>query len=186
MTATPPPLPAPAAYGLRVLAEARRPAPGAPGAPGTPEEPPPLPGFAASGFNPLVADTAEHCLRARHGAPPAPGRTALLLASRSGDRATARAIDRAAEPGRRTAPLLFFQSNPNAVLGHLAARWGLTGPVVAISPAEAVPGEVPADALDAAALLLADGDAEQVLLIAAEATPDGHRAVAVLLAAQPS
>ncbi|MGA5820136.1 hypothetical protein ACPC54_19995 [Kitasatospora sp. NPDC094028] len=71
------------------------------------------------------------------------------------------------------------------MLGHLAARWSLTGPVVAIRPAEAVPGEVPADALDAAALLLADGDADHVLLIAAEATADGHRAVAVLLAEHP-
>ncbi|MER7755608.1 hypothetical protein [Kitasatospora sp. NPDC097643] len=147
---------------LRVLAEAHWPDPGHPG------PPPPLPGFAASGFNPMVADAAERCLRAHHGEAPAPGRTALLLASASGDLATARAIDQGAGPGRRMAPLLFFQSNPNAVLGHIAARWGLTGPVVAISPAGAVPGQVPADALGLAALLLADGDADQVLVIAAE------------------
>ncbi|MEU8510454.1 hypothetical protein AB0C76_02535 [Kitasatospora sp. NPDC048722] len=149
---------------LHVIAQARWPDPATPGAPL-----PPLPGFAASTFNPLVADTAERCLRAHHGDAPAPGRTALLLTSASGDRATARAIDEGAAPGRRTAPLLFFQSNPNAVLGHIAARWGLTGPVVAISPAEpAAPGTVPADALDLAALLLADGDADRVLVIAAE------------------
>ncbi|WP_121179684.1 hypothetical protein [Streptomyces sp. 1114.5] len=167
--------PADHAHGLRVLAEARRSAPGPDG------PPPPLPGFAASGFNPLVADAAERCLRAVHGEPPAPGRTALLLASASGDLDTARAIEQSAEPGHRTGPLLFFQSNPNAVLGHIAARWGLTGPVVAICPAEAEPGRVPAEAYELAALLLADGDADRVLVLAVEQTPDGDRAAAVLL-----
>ncbi|WP_063832440.1 beta-ketoacyl synthase N-terminal-like domain-containing protein [Streptomyces novaecaesareae] len=167
-------------HGLRVLAEARRPAPGLDG------PPPPLPGFAASGFNPLVADTAERCLRAVHGEPPAPGRTALLLASASGDLDTARAIEQSTEPGRRTGPLLFFQSNPNAVLGHISARWGLTGPVVAICPAEAEPGRVPAEAYELAALLLADGDADRVLVVAVEQTPDGDRAAAVLLSAPPT
>ncbi|WP_097234670.1 beta-ketoacyl synthase N-terminal-like domain-containing protein [Streptomyces sp. 1331.2] len=167
--------PADNAHGLRVLAEARRSAPGPDG------PPPPLPGFAASGFDPLVADAAERCLRAAHGEPPAPGRTALLLASASGDLDTARAIEQSAEPGHRTGPLLFFQSNPNAVLGHIAARWGLTGPVVAICPAEAEPGRVPAEAYELAALLLADGDADRVLVLAVEQTPDGDRAAAVLL-----
>ncbi|MFF1797620.1 beta-ketoacyl synthase N-terminal-like domain-containing protein, partial [Kitasatospora sp. NPDC058263] len=86
----------------------------------------------------------------------------------------------------RVPPLLFFQSNPNAVLGHIAARWGLTGPVVSISPADSVPGLVPQDALDLAALLLADGDADQVLVIAAEqaASAGGtDRAAAVLVTA---
>ncbi|MFF0387200.1 hypothetical protein ACFYS8_00740 [Kitasatospora sp. NPDC004615] len=134
------------------------------------EPPPPLPGFSASTFNPLVAAVAERCLAAHYGEPGEPRRTGLLLASAGGDRATALAIDTGAA-GRRMPPLLFFQSNPNAVLGHIAARWGLTGPVVAISPpVAAAPGEVPPDALELAALLLADGDAEQVLVIAAEQT----------------
>ncbi|MFG2692061.1 hypothetical protein [Kitasatospora sp. NPDC048407] len=132
------------------------------------EPPPPLPGFSASTFNPLVAAVAERCLAAHYGEPGEPRRTGLLLASAGGDRATALAIHTGAA-GRRMPPLLFFQSNPNAVLGHIAARWGLTGPVVAISPpVAAAPGEVPPDALELAALLLADGDAEQVLVIAAE------------------
>ncbi|GAA2099852.1 hypothetical protein GCM10009759_32150 [Kitasatospora saccharophila] len=159
---------------LRTLAAAHWP-------PGEP--PPPLPGFAASIFNPLVAAVAERCLAAHYGEPGAPGapsgpgesgesgeprRTGLLLASAGGDRATALAIDTAAA-GHRMPPLLFFQSNPNAVLGHVAARWQLTGPVVAISPLEAAaPGELPPDALESAALLLADGDADQVLVITAE------------------
>ncbi|GAA3005798.1 hypothetical protein GCM10020229_17090 [Kitasatospora albolonga] len=140
---------------------------------------PPLPGFIASTFNPLVAAVAELCLTRHRDASPdrAPaGRTALLLASAGGDRATALAIDTAAASGRRMPPLLFFQSNPNAVLGHIAARWELAGPVVAISPREAAaPGELPPDALELAALLLADGDADQVLVIAAEqAARDGE------------
>lgn len=164
--------------GLRVLAEGRW--PDRDGEHGLP----PLPGFSASTFNPLVAEAAERCLRARHGSPEqaVASRTAVLLASSGGDRATALAIDTAAASGRRVPPLLFFQSNPNAVLGHIAARWRLTGPVVAISPARpAAPGELPQDALESAALLLADGDADQVLVIAAEqadpaAAPDADRA----------
>ncbi|MCX5214931.1 hypothetical protein OG689_37695 [Kitasatospora sp. NBC_00240] len=162
--------------GLRILAEGRWPGPEALDGcgPAAPAALPPLPGFTASSFNPLVAETAERCLRAHYGpadAPDrAPSRTALLLASGSGDRATARAIDAAAASGRRVPPLLFFQSNPNAVLGLVAARWQLTGPVVAVSPLGTVPGEVPPDALELAALLLADGDADQVLVIAAEQT----------------
>ncbi|MFC8722899.1 hypothetical protein [Kitasatospora sp. NPDC057198] len=157
--------------------------------------PPPLPGFSASTFNPLVAAVAELCLAEGYGEPGPPRRTGLLLASAGGDRTTALAIDTGAA-GRRMPPLLFFQSNPNAVLGHVAARWQLTGPVVAISPREAAaPGEVPPDALESAALLLADGDADHVLVIAAEqadpADPAGHasaghasadRATAVLVA----
>ncbi|MGW6918845.1 beta-ketoacyl synthase chain length factor [Kitasatospora sp. NPDC054939] len=169
--------------GLRLLAEARWPIPDGPA------ELPPLPGFSASTFNPLVAATADLCLTARLGPPDgaAPGRTALLLASSGGDRATAAAIDAAAESGRRVPPLLFFQSNPNAVLGHLAARWRLTGPVVAISPPwAAAPGDVPPDALELAQLLLADGDADEVLVIAAEQASAEHpadHATAVLVTA---
>ncbi|MFE1321028.1 hypothetical protein [Kitasatospora phosalacinea] len=157
------------------------------------EPPPPLPGFSASAFNPLVAAVADRCLAVHYGepaepaepgepgeagepgAPGEPRRTGLLLASAGGDRATALAIETAAA-GHRMPPLLFFQSNPNAVLGHVAARWGLTGPVVAISlPEAASPGEVPPDALELAALLLADGDADQVLVITAEqAEPTGR------------
>ncbi|ROR37231.1 beta-ketoacyl synthase N-terminal-like domain-containing protein [Kitasatospora cineracea] len=151
------------------------------------EPPPPLPGFSASTFNPLVAAVAERCLAAGYGEPGEPRRTGLLLASAGGDRATALAIDTGAA-GRRMPPLLFFQSNPNAVLGHVAARWGLTGPVVAISPPEAAaPGEVPPDALELAALLLADGDADQVLVIAAEqAEPAGRPTEPSVRPAEPA
>ncbi|MGW4896049.1 beta-ketoacyl synthase chain length factor [Kitasatospora sp. NPDC004240] len=182
------PAPAPRPGAPRVLALARWPDPEDERRGGT-AEPPPLPGFSASTFNPLVAAVAERCLSGLLGPAEQAGesRTALLLASGGGDRATARAIDAAAASGRRVPPLLFFQSNPNAVLGHLAARWRLTGPVVAIGlPRAGAPGEVPAQALESAELLLADGDADRVLLIAAEQgdAPGRHdHAVAVLLAA---
>ncbi|BFV55172.1 hypothetical protein KCMC57_up02760 [Kitasatospora sp. CMC57] len=162
---------------LRVLAQGRWPEPGDTALPR-------LPGFTDSPFNPLIVAAAERCLRTWDRE--LPGRTGLLLTSASGDLGTARAIGAAAAGHRRVPPLLFFQSNPNAVLGHLAARWNLTGPVVATSPPIVpVPGEVPPDALELASLLLADGDADQLLLIAAEqADPaDPGQAVAVLLTA---
>ncbi|MFC1411621.1 hypothetical protein ACEZCY_20410 [Streptacidiphilus sp. N1-12] len=172
---------------LKILAEGRWPDPDDPDG----LQLPPLPGFTASSFNPLVAETAERCLRAHHGDRVEPSRTALLLASHGGDRATALAIDTAAAADRQMPPLLFFQSNPNAVLGHVAARHRLTGPVVAISPTgTGTPGEVPSDALELAELLLLDGDADQVLVIAAEPAEHSEhpehphrtdRAVAVLV-----
>jgi hypothetical protein len=99
----------------------------------------PLPGFIVSSFNPLVAQVAERCLT-RHYGPLTAGdpvrarRTALLLASSGWDLATAAELAKAVESGRRVQPLLFFQSNPNAILGHVAARWGLTGPMVCSGP----------------------------------------------------
>lgn len=192
MTTTPTPAPtvtAPAQLPLRVLSVGRWPAPGDPA--GLPL--PALPGFTASSFNPLVAETAERCLHAHRGADPTPSRTALLLVSAGGDRATALAIDTLSAADRRMPPLLFFQSNPNAVLGHIAARRHLTGPVVAVSPTTTpAPGEIPADAWELADLLLLDGDADQVLVIVAEqADPSeqphhGDRAIAVLVAPAPA
>ncbi|MFJ1754126.1 hypothetical protein [Kitasatospora sp. NPDC088134] len=157
---------------LRVLAAAR-----------WPERPddalPPIAGFVESSFSPLVAETAERCLRRHYGPPPAAGapRTALLLASPTGDTGTADALSLATGTGRRVAPLLFFQSNPNAVLGHLAARWQLDGPVVALGPGF----EDEAELHTQARLLIEDGDADQVLAVTAvQGPPD--RATAVLLA----
>ncbi len=137
----------------------------------------PIPGFILSSFNPLVIEVAERCLRRHLGAPELSdpsrlARTALVLASASGDRATAQAITDAASANTRVPPLLFFQSNPNAVLGYITSRWALGGPVVSLSPI--ISGGLDpaaaglACALSEAVLLLADGDADQVLVIAAE------------------
>ena len=145
----------------------------------------PVAGFVLSTFSPLVAEVAERCLRARYGEPPArpphAGATALVLASARGDITTGEAAATAAEAGRRVPPLLFFQSNPNAVLGWVAARWQLDGPVVSIAPT----GDLLAGAQAVAELLIADGETAEVLVLTAELDPD--RAEAVLLgSAHPS
>ncbi|HEU5332518.1 MAG TPA: beta-ketoacyl synthase N-terminal-like domain-containing protein [Actinocrinis sp.] len=136
---------------------------------------PAVPGFILSTFNPLVVEVAERCLTRVFPPPPLrdPARAArvgILLASAGGDRGTARALAEAVERGGRVPPLLFFQSNPNAVLGHVTARWGLAGPVVCVSPAPAGGplGAALAEAMTVAAALIGDGDADEVLVIAAE------------------
>ncbi len=147
---------------------------------------PPIAGFIVSAFNPLVAEVAERCLRDRYEAPPAPPSraesTAVVLASVRGDTSTADAVADALRAGRRVPPLLFFQSNPNAVVGHITARWGLAGPVVCTSPA----GDALADGLAVAELLLADGDASEVLVIAAELADGAGRDAATALLVGPA
>lgn len=145
------------AAGLRVLATAEWPADAAP---------PRLAGFVHSEFNPLVAAVAGRCLEAAPGPEPD---TALVLVSDVGDVDSAAHVARAVDQGARVGPLFFFQSVPNAVLGHIAARWGLTGPVSCLCDTAA--------GLDAARGLVADGDARRVLLI----DVSGGTATAVLL-----
>lgn len=127
---------------------------------------PALPGFVVSTFSPLAAAAAYRCLERFFGSPPAPAglgeRTGVVLASASGDIATAVAVATAVDEARRVPPMLFYQSNPNAIVGYITARWGLAGPVVCTCPA----GDVMTDARDSAALLVADGDADAVLVIA--------------------
>jgi hypothetical protein len=137
--------------------------------------PPPVAGFIASTFSPLVAHVAEMCLRQRHHEPPAPPeraeRTAIVIATTTGDLTTAVAVARAVDTAARVGPLLFFQAVPNAVAGYIAARWGLGGPVTCLSPA-AGPDDALAAALEVAALLIDDGDADEVLVIRADQDPD--------------
>ena len=146
---------------LDVLAEARWPEAGV-------AEPEPLPSFIYSSFSPLVAATAGRCLAQWFGeAPlkPADGeRVAVILASVGGDVAIARAIAQAVDTGGRMSPLLFFQSVANAVMGHIATRWGIGGPLLCTSPV----ADPEADALALAADVLADGDADTVLVVLAE------------------
>ncbi|OZV81840.1 hypothetical protein CA850_10830 [Micromonospora echinospora] len=159
---------------MRVLAEARWPEPGD-------SAPPTVPGFVHSTFPPLVVAVADRCLTRRHGDAPAPppvgARTAVLLVSASGDRASAAHVHDTVAAGGRPGPLFFFQSVPNSVAGHVAARWGLGGPVVCLSPT----ADPRADGTAEADLLLHDGDADEALLVLIEQTADGDHAVAVLL-----
>ncbi|MFB9543028.1 hypothetical protein [Micromonospora sagamiensis] len=157
-----------------MLAEARWPEPGD-------TAPPTVPGFVHSTFPPLVAAVADRCLTRRYGTAPAPAgpgaRTAVLLVSASGDQASAGHVHDTVASGGRPGPLFFFQSVPNSVAGHVAARWGLGGPVLCLSPT----GDARADATAEADLLLYDGDADEALLVLIEQTATGDHAVAVLL-----
>jgi hypothetical protein len=133
-----------------------------------------------SAFSPLVAAAAERCLGGHHGVPPGSPDTAVVLASVRGDVTTADAVADALRAGTRVPPLLFFQSNPNAVVGYLTARWGLTGPVVCTSPAD----DPLADGLAVAELIISDRAATEVLVIAADLAADENdtdHAVAVLV-----
>ncbi len=129
---------------------------------------PPVPGFIVSSFSPLAAHLAELCLLQYFGSPPADperGRQiAVVLASTTGDLATAAAVARAVDQGRPVPPLLFYQSNPNAVAGHIAARWGLEGPVTCTISA----GRGLADAVGSAALLIEGAEAAAALVILAD------------------
>ncbi len=129
---------------------------------------PGLPGFIVSSFSPLAAELAERCLRQYFGSPPADRsraeHTAIVLASTTGDIATAVAVAQAVDQGRSVPPLLFYQSNANAVAGYVAARWGLAGPVVCTIPAS----HGLTDALEVATLLIEGGDAAAALIILAD------------------
>ncbi len=132
------------------------------------EEPPAVPGFVVSSFSPLVTELADRCLTERHGAAPAPAepgqRTGIVLVSASGDAHSAAHVAHAVDTGARVGPLLFFQSVPNSVAGHVATRWGLGGPVLCVSPA----GDARAEGLAQARLLIDDGDADEVLVVCVE------------------
>jgi beta-ketoacyl synthase-like protein len=140
---------------------------------------PTVAGFVVSTFSPLIVLLAERCLH-RHAAPRNTV-TAVIVASSLGDTTSAMHVAAAVDTGLRVRPLMFFQSVPNAVAGYLAARWDLTGPVVCVAN--------PDSALDVAALLLADGDADDALVIhveVGETTDDSiapDRGTALLLTA---
>ncbi|MGW5560762.1 beta-ketoacyl synthase chain length factor [Micromonospora sp. NPDC003944] len=137
-------------------------------------------GFVHSDFAPVVVAVAERCLRRAYGSAGVPVgvRTGIVLVSASGDLASAKHVRASVEAGGRIGPLFFFQSVPNSVAGHIAARWDLRGPVVCLSPT----GDPYADGVAEAELLRDDGDADEVLLILIEQAPDRPaEAVAVLL-----
>ncbi|WP_432840589.1 beta-ketoacyl synthase chain length factor [Dactylosporangium sp. CA-092794] len=154
--------------GLAVLAAA-----GWPGDGDT--EPPRLAGFIHSNFNPIVAAVADRCLAGLSpDAPAIPPETAIVLVTDLGDVDSAAHVAQAVDTGARVGPLFFFQSVPNAVLGHIAARHALSGPVSCVCDA--------ASGVDAARGLLADGDADRVLLIELDRDETGESAAAVVVA----
>ncbi|HUC56731.1 MAG TPA: beta-ketoacyl synthase N-terminal-like domain-containing protein [Streptosporangiaceae bacterium] len=136
-------------------------------------EPPPVAGFVTSAFSPLAAAVAEACLTSYFGPAPAEStrgeRTGIVLVSTTGDLATNVAVASAVQAGKRVPPLLFYQSNHNAVAGYIAARWGLAGPVVCTMPG----GD--AEAEQVTTLLIEDGDADAALVIAVNTYLDGAK-----------
>lgn len=150
--------------------------------------PPAVAGFVTSSFSPIAAEVARRCIERRcidrravataGGSENETSSTAVIIASPLGDLTGARHVAQAVDTGTRVGPLLFFQCVPNAVAGHIAARWRLRGPVICLGDERS--------ALDAAGLLIEDGDAGEVLVIRVDqaATADEYdRAEAVLLAA---
>src|SRR5205814_1296847 len=123
---------------------------------GAAEELPRVAGFVHSTFNPLVVAVAGRCL-ARRPVPAPATVTGIVLVTAFGDVASATHVAAAVDAGARVGPLFFFQSVPNAVAGHIAARWQLAGPVVCVAGI--------AGGLAVAGLLLADGDADEVLVV---------------------
>jgi 3-oxoacyl-(acyl-carrier-protein) synthase len=159
--------------------------------PDAPEQPKPVPGFILSSFAPLVAQVAQDCLAEHYGTPSRDlsdeVTIGIVLVSVGGDLGTADATQQAVDGGGRVSPLLFFQSVPNSIAGWLAARWGLTGPLICFSPGADALGE----ARETARLLFEDAVADQVLVVLVEqAGPDGggaaDQAAAVLLEQPPN
>lgn len=157
--------------------------------------PPPLTGFVVSGFSPMAAAAADRCLTEVYGAPGTEDeellgralRTAVVLGSRGGDLETHTATAAAVDAGKAAAPLLFFQSVPNAVVGHVAKRWHLAGPVICFSPDD-ITGDPLGEAADIARCLVEGGDADEALVLLVEQVgPDGDpgSAHALLLRPQP-
>jgi hypothetical protein len=140
-----------------------------------------LPGFIESTFSPLIAEVAGRALHRRvldrrDQQQPSGTVTAIVMVTALGDVTSATRVATTVDAGGRVPPLHFFQSVPNAVAGYLAARWHLTGPVVCVSGTSA--------GADMAALLIADADADEALVVRADlavADGDQERAAAILV-----
>lgn len=186
---------------MEILAEAVWPGPG------DGELPPPLSGFVVSAFSPMASAAADRCLEQVYGpldtatpaqpdtgggggVRPGPGRraarTAIVLGTRGGDLETHTATAVAVDAGKSAAPLLFFQSVPNAVVGYVAKRWELTGPVICFSPDDAT-GDPLGEALDVTRSLVAGADVDEALVLLVEqAGPDGGPGSARALLVRPA
>ncbi|MEU5191589.1 hypothetical protein AB0G83_31255 [Streptomyces klenkii] len=91
-----------------------------------------------------------------------------MLATMYGDAVTLDTATQWAVAGKRSNPLLFFQSVSTSILSHLTRRYGIHGPLTCIS---AVPDPA-GDALKVADALLDDPELHQVLVIGVETKPN--------------
>ncbi|WP_327696015.1 hypothetical protein [Streptomyces sp. NBC_00459] len=132
---------------------------------------PKLPGFVESAFSPLAYEVSSRCLTAH----PGDGdRTAVALASLTGDTTTADLASRRMVSGRVHNPLLFMQATANSVLGHMSREFGITGQMFSISTLD----DTLAELLAMADLLLEDPELDRVLVLAVE-LGGGERVAAV-------
>ncbi|MEU8709154.1 hypothetical protein [Streptomyces sp. NPDC048565] len=137
---------------------------------------PPLAGFFASDFAPLVYAAVRECVgppRSGHLLEGVGDRTGIVLGSRSFD-TTSLELSVAQVNQGRVSPILFYQVLPTAVLGHIARDYRLTGPVSCV----AVTGDARAEVLELSRLLLADESAQWVLGLTVELSPDPEKAFA--------
>ncbi|MDQ0951266.1 hypothetical protein QFZ24_005189 [Streptomyces phaeochromogenes] len=132
---------------------------------------PRLPGFVESAFSPLAYEAARQCLAERPGDS---SRTAVALASTTGDTTTADLASRRMVSGKVHNPLLFMQATPNSVLGYLSREFGITGQMFSLSTLDDPVTEL----LSMADLLLEDPEVDRVLAVGVE-LGGGERSAAV-------
>ncbi|WP_236067308.1 hypothetical protein [Streptomyces brasiliscabiei] len=144
---------------------------------------PRLPGFVESAFSPLVYEVAARCLterpdggtsRSSEAESGGGDRTAVALASLTGDTTTADLASRRVVAGRVHNPLLFMQATANSVLGHISREFGITGQMFSLSTLDDPVTEL----LAMAGLLLEDPELDQVLVLGVE-LGGGERVAAV-------
>jgi hypothetical protein len=137
---------------------------------------PPLAGFMASDFAPLVYAVVRECVgdpRSGHLLEGVGDRVGIVLGSRRFDTVTLELSVEQVDRGQ-VSPILFYQAVPTAVLGRIARDYRVTGPVSCV----AVTGDARAEVLELARVLLADDGARWVLGLTVEMDRDPAKTIA--------
>ncbi|KUO09861.1 hypothetical protein [Streptomyces sp. DSM 15324] len=144
---------------------------------------PRLPGFVESAFSPLAYEVSRRCLterpddagsRSSEAGSGTGERTAVALASLTGDTTTADLASRRMVSGKVHNPLLFMQATPNSVLGHISREFGITGQMFSVSTL----ADPVTELLTLADLLLEEPELDRVLVLGVE-LGGGERLAAV-------
>ncbi|WP_052479994.1 ketosynthase [Streptomyces sp. NBRC 110035] len=129
-------------------------------------------GFVGSRFGPLVHAVGTACLGEPEAFAGADGsgsrRTGIVLATMFGDTVTADTFTQRVIAGQVHSPLLFLQSVPTSILGHLTKQYGITGPLNCVSGGT----DLAVEALRLADVLMGSGDVDQVLVVGVESAPN--------------
>ncbi|WP_409468011.1 ketosynthase [Streptomyces sp. HC307] len=129
-------------------------------------------GFVGSRFGPLVHAVGTACLGEPEtfaGADGSAGRrTGIVLATMFGDTVTADTFTQHMIAGHVHNPLLFLQSVPTSILGHLTKQYGITGPLNCVSGG----ADLAVEALRLVDVLMGSGDVHQVLVVGVESAPN--------------